>query len=95
MIKVTLTVPPGQEATPVYEAEGGLPVELADDPYLDSTGLQVPLPIVDAGGPVYLVSDGSLQAALAVTGLEPDVPDDGVTHLGVLVTHNGEIVTHA
>lgn len=72
MLKVTLTVPPGQEATPVYEAVGGLPVELAEGPYLDGTGLQVPLPVVDAGGPTYTVSDGSMQSALAVTGLEPE-----------------------
>lgn len=71
MLKVTLTVPPGQEATPVYEAEGGVEVEVVNGPYLDSTGLQVPLPVVDAGGPTYVISDGSLQAALAVTGLGP------------------------
>lgn len=68
-MRVTLTVPTGQEATPVYEAVGGLPVELVDGSPL-SDG-QVPLPVVDAGGPTYIASDGSLQAALAVTGIEP------------------------
>jgi len=58
----------GMEAVPVYEAEGGMPVFVTDDPYLLSDGLSLmsPLYVVDAGGPTWVASDGSLQAALPV-----------------------------
>lgn len=96
MLNVTYTVPAGQEATPVYEAEGGIPVTVLDEPYLDSTGLQVPLPVVDVGAVRGLVSDDSMQSALAVSGLgPPPEPEDAVTVDGIPVTHNGEVVTHA
>lgn len=68
VLRVTYTVPPGQEPVPVYEAEGGMPVTVGDDPYVlsDGTSLMAPLPVVDAGGPTWTASDGSLQAALPV-----------------------------
>lgn len=96
MLNVTLTVPPGQEATPVYEAVGGIPVTFSGR-YWDGDGLHVPLPIVDAGGPTYVVSDGSLQSALPVTGLgnAPPLEQDAVTDNGITVTNNGETVTNA
>lgn len=68
VLRVTYIVSPGQEPMPVYEAEGGMPVFVTDDPYLLSDGLSLmsPLYVVDAGGPTWVASDGSLQAALPV-----------------------------
>lgn len=65
---VTFIVPEGQEAMPVYEAEGGTPIFVTDEPYLlsDELSLMAPLYVVDAGGPTWTASDGSLQAALPV-----------------------------
>lgn len=70
---ITYVVPDGQEAIGVYEAEGGVPVALADDPYVisDGTSLEAPIPVFDAGEPTWLNSAGQLLPALAVTGLEP------------------------
>jgi hypothetical protein len=76
---VTLIVPNGQEATGVYEDENGVAVFETDIPYLldDDVSLQPPLPIFDAGGPVFQDSMGNTQKALAVTGLTPsDFPGD-------------------
>jgi len=70
VLKATLVVPEGHEPVPVYETEGGEPVLLVDGPYLEAGGLQEPLPIVDAEGPFWTASDGSLQAAWPVTDLE-------------------------
>ena len=72
---VTFTVPAGQEATGVYEAGGGVDVFEADDPYIleDGQTLMPPLPVFDAGGPVFTDSMGNTQAALAVSGL----PEEG------------------
>lgn len=74
---VTYVVPEGHEPVPVYEAEGGIPIEERDGPYVISDGLSLedPVPIVDAGGPTWAASDGSLQDALPVTGIAPPLPD--------------------
>lgn len=72
---VTLTVPAGQEAIGVYDAAGGVPVSIEDDPYLLSDGrsLVSPLPVKVVEGAVYTDSLGNAQTALAVTGLpEPE-----------------------
>lgn len=93
---VTFVPVAGMEAVPVYEAEGGMPVFITDEPYLASDGLSLmsPLYVVDAGGPTWMASDGSLQSALPVTGLTPIIPLNAVTVDGIPVTHNGETVTN-
>ena len=96
-IGVTYLVPDGQEPIPVYEVDGGIEVFVTDEPYILSDGLclESPIPVVDAGGPTWGASDGSLQDAWPVSGLgDIEPPENGVTNNGVLVTHNGEVVTH-
>lgn len=48
---VTLIVPPGQSATPVYLDPDGIETFATDDPYLldDGRSLMPPLPVVDVG----------------------------------------------
>lgn len=96
---VTFLPVAGMEAVPVYEAEGGMPVFTTDEPYLASDGLSLmaPLYVVDAGGPTWTISDGSLQSALPVTGLgdSPPIEQEAVTVDGITVTNNGETVTNA
>lgn len=48
---VTLIVPPGQAATPVYLDLDGVETFATDDPYLmeDGRSLMPPLPVVDVG----------------------------------------------
>lgn len=60
---VTFTVPDGQEATGVYEADGGADVFIADAPYLLSDGVsrQPPLPVKIVDGPTWISVNGSLQ----------------------------------
>lgn len=83
----------GMEAVPVYEAEGGMPVFITDDPYLLSDGLSLmsPLYVVDAGGPTWMDMEGQLMASMPVTGL---TPPNAVTVDGTPVTNNGETVTN-
>lgn len=74
---ITYDVPAGQEATGVYEVEGGIEVFETDTPYLLSDGKSLvrPLPVFDAGGAVYVDSMGNAQRAIAVSGLpEPEEP---------------------
>lgn len=73
---VTFAPVAGVEPIPVYEAVGGVPVEEHTGPYVISDGrsLEAPLPVVDAGGPTWTASDGSLQGSLAVEGISPPVP---------------------
>lgn len=49
---ITFIIPDGQEATGLYEVEGGIEVFETDTPYLlsDGVSLQPPLPVFDAGG---------------------------------------------
>lgn len=84
----------GMEAVPVYEAEGGTPVFITDDPYLLSDGLSLmaPLYVVDAGGPTWMDMEGQLMASMPVTGLPPPEPLNAVTNNGIPVTNDGETV---
>ncbi len=68
---VTLTVPAGQAAIGVYEDAAGIPVFETDAPYLLSDGrsLEAPMPVFDAGGPVFQDAMGNAQSALVVNGL--------------------------
>lgn len=68
---ITYTIPPGVEPLGVYEAAGGIDVFEASGPYLleDGKTLATPLPVFDAGGPVFQDSDGNARSSLAVTGL--------------------------
>lgn len=71
---VTFTVPDGQEATGVYEADGGADVFITDAPYLLSDGVsrQPPLPVKIVDGPTWISVNGSLQKAMPVSGLGLD-----------------------
>jgi len=71
---ITFIVPDGQEATGVYEADGGAEVFETDSPYLLSDGvtLQPPLPVKVVTGPTFTDSMGNAQTALAVSGLPED-----------------------
>lgn len=94
---VTFTVPPGQEATGVYDDPGGVEAFETDDPYLleDGRSLQPPLAVKIMALPMHASSTGDMQAPLAISlGTDPEVPANAVTHNGEVVTHNGEIVTH-
>lgn len=75
---ITFTVPDGQEATGVYEAENGTVVFETDAPYLleDGRSLQSPLPVKIVSGPTFTDSMGSAQSALAVSGLVPPEPEE-------------------
>lgn len=68
---ITLIVPPGQEATGVYEAVGGVEVFSTDTPYTltDGKSLSPPLPIKIVTGETFTDSMGNAQTALAVSGL--------------------------
>ena len=71
-IALTLTVPAGQSATGVYEDENGVEAYYTDGPYLAANGLQSPMPVFDAGGPVFQDSMGRAQKSLAVnSGIAP------------------------
>lgn len=79
IIGVTLSTVSGQEALGVYEAEGGVEVVQTDAPYLTSAlSLQSPMPVFDAGGPVFVDGMGRPQMSLPVTGLGP-LPPAGIT----------------
>lgn len=75
---VTFTVPDGQEATGVYEAESGTVVFETDAPYMleDEKSLQPPLPVKIVSGPIFTDSMGNAQTALAVSGLAPPEPEE-------------------
>jgi len=95
---VTFLPVAGMEAVPVYEAEGGTPVFITDEPYLASDGLSLmaPLYVVDAGGPTWMDMEGQLMSSMPVSGLTPPEPEENaVTVDGIPVTHNGETVTNA
>lgn len=93
---ITFTVPPGQEATGVYESEDGIEVFEIDDPYLLSDGqsLASPLPVKIVDGPTFLDSMGRLQSAIPVSGIGPAPPDYGTDFVFVMrTTGPGETVT--
>lgn len=71
---VTFTVPPGHEATGVYEDPDGVEVFESDTPYLlsDGVSLQPLLPVFDDGGAIFTDSMGNTQRALGVSGLPGD-----------------------
>lgn len=71
---VTLTVPDGQEATGFYNDPDGVEAFITDEPYLVDDGLQSPLPVFDAGGPVFQDSMGNAQASIALNGIDPPEP---------------------
>jgi hypothetical protein len=73
---ITFVVPDGQEATGVYEVEGGIEIFETDTPYLLSDGITLmpPLPVFDAGGAVFTDSMGNVQRALGVSGLDLEGP---------------------
>lgn len=94
---ITFVAPAGQDATGVYEVEGGVEVFETDTPYLlsDGVSLMPPLPIFDAGGPVFIDSMGNVQRALGVKEfVSPEEPENGVVHQGDHVVHEGVMVVH-
>lgn len=70
---ITLVAQGSAGATGVYEDPSGIEVFETNEPYLleDGVSLQPPLPVFDAGGPVFQDSMGNAQRALAVRGLTP------------------------
>src|SRR5690554_4818793 len=80
-IGVTLTVPSGKSAIGVYEDESGIPVFSTNAPYLLSDGKSLcdPMPVFDAGGPIYQDSMGNVRFSLAVSGLNAGDDEDGIT----------------
>lgn len=68
-IGVTLIVPAGQSAMPVYVDPNGIETFETDDSYLLSDGksLESPLPVVDAGGPKWTDNLGNAVDAVGVT----------------------------
>lgn len=91
---VTYIVPPGKEATGVYQDESGIDIFETDSPYHIGSALQAPLPVKEAeNGDVFFDSMGNSHKALAVLGVPVD-PAFIVTHGGEAVTHNGVSVTY-
>lgn len=70
-IGVTAIVPDGQAAIPVYQNASGLSTKAEDEPYLlsDRISLESPIPVFDAGAPIWISEDGSPVDALAVSDL--------------------------
>lgn len=96
MAKQPLGITVGDGGTGVYEHEDGIDTFETDGPYLlsDGVSLAAPLPVHFVDGPVFFDSNGNPQAAIPVQSTAPPVPVNGVTVDGVLVTHQGAIVTH-
>lgn len=96
MPKQPLGITVGEGGTGVYEHEAGIEVLQTDAPYLltDGVSLAEPLLVHFVDGPVFFDSCGNPQAAIPVRSTAPPVPVNGVTVDGVLVTHQGAIVTH-
>lgn len=96
MAKQPLGITVGQGGVGVYEHAGGIETFETDGPYLlsDGVSLATPLRVHFVDGPVFLDSNGNPQAAIPVRSTAPPVPVNGVTVDGVLVTHQGAIVTH-
>lgn len=71
-----MIVTDGQAPLPVYQDDAGVPTFPTDSPYLLSDGRsqQGPLPVVDAGGPVWVDSLGNPMDALPVSGIGPVTP---------------------
>lgn len=68
-IGITTQPVAGQDSVPVYQSDKGVPTFPADAPYLLSDGksLESPMPVIDAGGPVWIDAGGNAVDALAVT----------------------------
>jgi len=94
MSKQPLGITVGQGGVGVYEHAGGIETFETDSPYLlaDGVSLAAPLPVHFVNGPVFLDSHGNPRTAIPVRATAP--PVNGVTVDGVLVTHQGAIVTH-
>lgn len=96
---ITFVARDGQAATGVYESAGGIETFETDEPYVvhGTHYLADPLPVFDAGGPVFQDAMGSAYQALPIRGVtppDPDPPANGVTVDGAPVTHEGAVVTH-
>lgn len=79
---ITYVVPDGQSPTGIYDSESGIEAFESDAPYMagGSDALTSPLPVFDAGGPVFQDAMGNAYQALPVKGVTPPEPDpDGIT----------------
>lgn len=76
---ITFVARDGQPSTGVYEAEGGIETFETDEPYVvhGTPYLAAPLPVFDAGGPVFQDAMGHAYQALPIKGVTP--PVDGIT----------------
>lgn len=75
-IGVTAIVPQGESPVPVYEDVNGIATFETDYPYLMTGGLSLasPLPVVDAGGAVWINDLGDPVDAMAVTNVPGGTP---------------------
>lgn len=71
---ITLLPSESKDATGVYESVDGIEVFYASSPYLlnDGKSLAPPIPVFDAGGPVFTDSMGNMQASLAINAVAPE-----------------------
>lgn len=72
-IAVTYDVPDNVDPLPVYLAPGGREVYFTDHPVLlsDGVSLMQPIPVVDAGGAVWIDRVGKPQDAVPIVSLPP------------------------
>lgn len=78
-IGITLIPVEGQQSVPVYQDDKGIETFPSDSPYFlkDGKSLEAPMPILDAGGPVWLDASGNAVSSLPVSYIErpnPPVP---------------------
>ena len=66
-VKVMITDDPG--ALGIYQDDNGIAVDYVTGPYLAGNGLQSPIPVFVADGPIFADSMGNAQSSLAVTAL--------------------------
>lgn len=77
---ITYVVPDGQSPTGIYDSESGIEAFETDVPYLagGSGSLTSPMPVFNAGGPVFQDAMGNAHQALPIKGVTPPDPD-GIT----------------
>lgn len=73
-IGLTMNVSDGESAIPVYQDASGIETIASSDPYFLSDGksLVSPVPVIDAGNPVWFDADGNPVSAMAVTVVPTD-----------------------
>jgi len=77
LLGITFVARDGQAATGVYESAGGIETFETDEPYAvhGTHYLADPLPVFDAGGPVFQDAMGNTYQALPIKSVMPPGPD--------------------